>query len=274
MKYYGLHWTSDDGTEIQIRIALENLELWARSCPRGGEWTAWRRLDVLRGTDGILLETTREALFADNARKAESAAKADLAARASTAGLATLAENAKRAENAASADTAARAETADSADTAKTAETAKRLAMAVTIALEGTVAGSALFDGAGNTTIRTRPGREIADIQAALARLQQVVDGLAGSLDGINGANSGLASRLDELEKRLAALESGDGDMDLVKYRLCLLLERLKYAEAIKVDLNNGEDFDYYRSMSPLPGNDPAWQNWCQGFDFGGRPVG
>lgn len=214
MKHYGLHWTSDDGTEIQIRIALEILELWARACPRGGEWSAWRRLDVRRGADGILLETVRKALSADSAQKADTAAKADLANRAIAADKAAQANTAKRADTAAKADAATRAETAANADSARTAETAKQLAMAVTIALAGTVTGSALFNGKDDVTIQTSPGKEITDLQSALAKLQQSVNGLAGSVSGINGANGSLASRLTQLENRVKALEDALANND------------------------------------------------------------
>lgn len=207
MKYYGLHWTSDDGTEIQARLALENLELWARSCPRGGEWSAWRRLDVVRGADGVLQEIAQKAIAAISAQKAASAASAELAERAKQADRSASADNAKRAEKAAKADNAAHADKADTADKARTADTAKQLAMAVTIALSGAVTGSTQFDGINNVTIQTRPGKEITDLQAALARLQQSVGGLAGSISGINAANGNLASRLTQLENRVKALE-------------------------------------------------------------------
>lgn len=57
MRFYGLHWTSDGGCPLQVRIDTRTLEVWARSCPRGGEWTPWRRLDVYRNADGTLNET-------------------------------------------------------------------------------------------------------------------------------------------------------------------------------------------------------------------------
>lgn len=64
MKFYGLHWIADDGTPMQVRIETRTLRCWARSCPRGGEWTAWRRLDVERNSDGTLNETCMNAIHA------------------------------------------------------------------------------------------------------------------------------------------------------------------------------------------------------------------
>lgn len=67
MKFYGLHWKASDGTPLQIRIETRTMEMWARSCPRGGEWTAWRRLDVYRKADGTLDEVVAQATNAKNA---------------------------------------------------------------------------------------------------------------------------------------------------------------------------------------------------------------
>lgn len=67
MKFYGLHWVANDGTPMQLRIETRTLEIWGRSCPRGGEWTAWRRLDVYRNADGTLNETVNNASHADKA---------------------------------------------------------------------------------------------------------------------------------------------------------------------------------------------------------------
>lgn len=64
MRFLGLHWTTDDGTPLQVRIETRTLQCWARSCPRGGEWTAWRRLDVKRDADGTLDETCMNAIHA------------------------------------------------------------------------------------------------------------------------------------------------------------------------------------------------------------------
>ena len=70
-KYYGLHWTDDDGTPIQIILDLQKVRAWARSAPNG-EWTAWRRLDVTRNADGTLAEEVAEATHAKHADKATS----------------------------------------------------------------------------------------------------------------------------------------------------------------------------------------------------------
>lgn len=76
MKYYGLHWIADDGTPLQVRIETRLQEVWARSCPRGGEWTAWRRLDVNRNADNTLNETVANATNAKTADVATRLAKA------------------------------------------------------------------------------------------------------------------------------------------------------------------------------------------------------
>lgn len=70
-KYYGLHWTDDDGTPIQIILDLKKVRAWARSAPNG-EWTAWRRLDVTRNADGTLAEEVAEAAHAKQADQATS----------------------------------------------------------------------------------------------------------------------------------------------------------------------------------------------------------
>ena len=70
-KYYGLHWTDDDGTPIQLILDLKKVRAWARSAPNG-EWTAWRRLDVTRNPDGTLAEEVAEATHAKHADKATS----------------------------------------------------------------------------------------------------------------------------------------------------------------------------------------------------------
>lgn len=71
MKYFGLHWVSSDGRPLQIRVDTSSLEIWARSNPKGGEWTAWRRLDVRRLGDGTLAEKALEATSAKNADAAD-----------------------------------------------------------------------------------------------------------------------------------------------------------------------------------------------------------
>lgn len=70
-KYYGLHWTDDDGTPIQLILDLKKVRTWARSAPNG-EWTAWRRLDVTRNADGTLAEEVAEATHAKQADTATS----------------------------------------------------------------------------------------------------------------------------------------------------------------------------------------------------------
>lgn len=75
MKFLGLHWKTDDGTPLQLLIENRKLHVWARSCPRGGEWTAWRRLDVDRNADGTLNETVANATNAKTADTATRLAK-------------------------------------------------------------------------------------------------------------------------------------------------------------------------------------------------------
>lgn len=67
MIFYGLHWTFNGETPLQIRIETRTCEVWARSCPRGGEWTAWRRLDARRKADGTLDEVADKAINAETA---------------------------------------------------------------------------------------------------------------------------------------------------------------------------------------------------------------
>lgn len=67
MNFYGLHWICSDGTPLQIKLETRTLHLWARSCPRGGEWTKWRRLDVDRNEDGTLNESVSNASHATTA---------------------------------------------------------------------------------------------------------------------------------------------------------------------------------------------------------------
>ena len=55
MKYYGLHFTGDDKEPLQVRVSMENQQIWCRSCING-EWTAWRRLDVERNAEGEIDE--------------------------------------------------------------------------------------------------------------------------------------------------------------------------------------------------------------------------
>lgn len=76
MNFLGLHWKTDDGTPLQLLIENRTLHVWARSCPRGGEWTGWRRLDVERNADGTLNETVATATNAKSADTATRLAKA------------------------------------------------------------------------------------------------------------------------------------------------------------------------------------------------------
>lgn len=69
MLYYGLHFTSDDNTPLQVRVDTKTQQVFARSCPNG-QWTAWRRLDVLRNPDGTLAEEVSEATHAKRADSA------------------------------------------------------------------------------------------------------------------------------------------------------------------------------------------------------------
>ena len=63
MKYYGLHFIGEDKTPLQVRVDTSTLQVFARSCPNG-QWTAWRRLDVIRNPDGTLAEEVAEATHA------------------------------------------------------------------------------------------------------------------------------------------------------------------------------------------------------------------
>lgn len=223
MKYYGCHWTSDDGTELQIRLDIESLELWARSCPKGGEWQSWRRLDVLRDGNGILLETAAKAVKADSAETAAKAALADLATRAQTADKATQAVSADDASHAANADNATRAQSADNANHAQTAETAKRLAQTVTISITGAVSGTGHLDGSGAVSIPTQAGDAFSELQSGIDRLNSTVNGLGGRLDGAEAGNGTLAQRMGALEKKIADMEaaasSGVTSLDTLGYR-------------------------------------------------------
>lgn len=71
MKYYGLHFTGSDHTPLQVRVDTRTQQVFARSCPNG-QWTSWRRLDVLRNADGTLAEEVEEAT---HAKKADSAGR-------------------------------------------------------------------------------------------------------------------------------------------------------------------------------------------------------
>ena len=64
MLYYGLHFTSDDRVPVQVRVDTSTQAVWARTAPRGGAWTEWRRLDVMRNPDGSLAERIAEAVHA------------------------------------------------------------------------------------------------------------------------------------------------------------------------------------------------------------------
>lgn len=66
MKYYGLHFVGDDKTPVQVCVDTRKQRVFARSCPNG-EWTAWRRLDVMRNADGTLAEEVAEATHAKRA---------------------------------------------------------------------------------------------------------------------------------------------------------------------------------------------------------------
>lgn len=66
MKYYGLHFVGDDKTPVQVCVDTRSQRVFARSCPNG-EWTAWRRLDVMRNADGTLAEQVTEATHAKSA---------------------------------------------------------------------------------------------------------------------------------------------------------------------------------------------------------------
>ena len=66
MKYYGLHFVGDDRTPVQVCVDTRSQRVFARSCPNG-EWTAWRRLDVMRNADGTLAEQVSEATHAKSA---------------------------------------------------------------------------------------------------------------------------------------------------------------------------------------------------------------
>ena len=71
MKFYGLHFYSDDKTPLQVAVDMSKQQVFARSCPNG-EWTAWRRLDVMRNADGTLAEEVAEAT---HAKRADTAGK-------------------------------------------------------------------------------------------------------------------------------------------------------------------------------------------------------
>ena len=66
MIFYGLHFVGDDKVPVQVRISTSNQQIWARSAPNG-EWTEWRRLDVIRNLDGTLAEEVTEATHAKSA---------------------------------------------------------------------------------------------------------------------------------------------------------------------------------------------------------------
>ena len=66
MIFYGLHFVGDDKVPVQVRISTSNQQIWARSAPNG-EWTKWRRLDVIRNLDGTLAEEVTEATHAKSA---------------------------------------------------------------------------------------------------------------------------------------------------------------------------------------------------------------
>lgn len=66
MKYYGLHFVGDDKTPVQVCVDTRLQRVFARSCPNG-EWTEWRRLDVMRNADGTLAEQVTEATHAKSA---------------------------------------------------------------------------------------------------------------------------------------------------------------------------------------------------------------
>ncbi len=70
MRYYGLHFVGSDKVPVQVRVHTKNMEIWARSAPKGGEWTPWRRLDVTRNADGTLAEEVAEATYAKRANTA------------------------------------------------------------------------------------------------------------------------------------------------------------------------------------------------------------
>lgn len=76
MLYYGLHFTSDDRVPVQVRVDTSTQAVWARTAPRGGAWTEWRRLDVMRNPDGSLNERIAEAVHAQRADTAGRFAKA------------------------------------------------------------------------------------------------------------------------------------------------------------------------------------------------------
>ena len=66
MIFYGLHFVGDDKVPVQVRISTSNQQIWARSAPNG-EWTEWRRLDVILNLDGTLAEEVTEATHAKSA---------------------------------------------------------------------------------------------------------------------------------------------------------------------------------------------------------------
>ena len=76
MLYYGLHFTSDDRVPVQVRVDTSTQAVWARTAPRGGAWTEWRRLDVMRNADGSLKESIAEATHAKRADTAGRLTKA------------------------------------------------------------------------------------------------------------------------------------------------------------------------------------------------------
>jgi len=71
MKYHGLHFSSDDNEPTQVRFSMDNQQCWVRTCPQG-QWTPWRRLDVMRNADGTLNERVAESSNAKTADKAKS----------------------------------------------------------------------------------------------------------------------------------------------------------------------------------------------------------
>lgn len=67
--YYGFHFKSDAGVEVQFRINSANQNIYCRTSPSGGEWSKWRRLDAGRDASGNLQGTVEESVRAQKADK-------------------------------------------------------------------------------------------------------------------------------------------------------------------------------------------------------------
>ena len=71
---YGLHFVSDAGEALQIRVDTNDCSLHVRSTNKGA-WGTWRRLDVQRNADGTLNAEVAKAARATSADTAVKLAK-------------------------------------------------------------------------------------------------------------------------------------------------------------------------------------------------------